>query len=106
VPERVARGWKHERENGLHKFVSASDIHVRMRSFCIVVQRGHQDLFDALWHAFRSRPGFYVVIDRRNLARQSGRWRGGRDRRGGRSDWGDAHFLIAESVEPFGGSSK
>jgi hypothetical protein len=78
----------------------------RMRSFCIVVQRGHEDLFDALKQAFRSRPGFYVVIDRRNSERQAGRRRGGRERRGGGNDWGNAHFLVAESVEPFGGSSK
>jgi hypothetical protein len=77
-----------------------------MRSFCIVVQRGHEDLFEALRQAFRSRPGFYVVIDRRKTGRPSGRSRRERERRAGRNDWGNAHFLIAESVEPFGGSSK
>jgi hypothetical protein len=92
--------------HGLYKFAPPTDIHDGMRSFCIDVQRGYEDLFDALRQAFRSRPGFYIVIDRRNVARQSGRWRGGRERRGGRNDWGNAHFLIAESVEPFGGSSK
>jgi hypothetical protein len=77
-----------------------------MRSFCIVVQRGHEDLYDALRQAFRARPGFYVVIDRRNSPRQAGRSRGTRERRGSNEKWGNAHFLIAESVEPFGGSSK
>jgi hypothetical protein len=77
-----------------------------MRSFCIVVQRGHEDLFDALRQAFKTRPGFQVVIDRRTGRQQAGRWRGPKDRRGGREDWGNAHFLIAECIEPFGGSSK
>jgi hypothetical protein len=76
-----------------------------MRSFCIVVQRGHEDLYDALRQAFRTRPGFSVVIDRRGRRPDTSR-RTVRERRGSAEDWGNAHFLIAECVEPFGGSSK
>ena len=75
-----------------------------MRSFCIVVQRGHEDLYDALRQAFRTRPGFYVVIDRRSSRPHSPRRRKDRERRGGGEEWGNAHFLIAECVEPFGSS--
>jgi len=75
-----------------------------MRSFCIVVQRGHEDLYEALCEAFRRRAGFYVVIDRRTRAQS--RSRGGRDRRGIDEDWGNAHFIIAECVEPFGGTTR
>ena len=32
-----------------------------MRSFCIVVQRGHEDLYEALRQAFHAHPGFYVA---------------------------------------------
>ena len=77
-----------------------------MRSFCIVVQRGHEDLYNALRQAFRTRPGFYVVIDRRGRRPEPPRSRSVRERRGNAEDWGNAHFLIAECVEPFGGSSK
>jgi hypothetical protein len=80
--------------------------YLRMRSFCIVVQRGHEDLYEALRQAFRTRPGFYVVIDRRTGRPRTGRSRTSQDRRDSREDWGNAHFLIAECVEPFGGSSK
>lgn len=73
-----------------------------MRSFCIVVQRGHEDLYDALRQAFRSRPGFYVVIDRRDIDERVRTLRPRRDRRTTTEDWGEAHFLIAESLEPFG----
>jgi hypothetical protein len=73
-----------------------------MRSFCIVVQRGHEDLYDALRQAFRSRPGFHVIVDRRRTARGAPRLRPFRDRRGSDEQWGTAHFVIAESLEPFG----
>jgi hypothetical protein len=72
-----------------------------MRSFCIVVQRGHEDLYDALREAFQTRPGFYVLLDRRT-DRPRSRPRAPRDRRSSRDDWGGAHFLIAECWEPFG----
>jgi hypothetical protein len=72
-----------------------------MRSFCIVVQRGHEDLYDALRQAFRSRPGFHVIVDRRRPARAP-RLRPFRDRRASDEQWGTAHFVIAESLEPFG----
>jgi hypothetical protein len=71
-----------------------------MRSFCIVVQRGHEDLYDALRQAFRSRPGFQVIVDRRN-ARGAPRLRPFRDRRTSTDQWGTAHFVIAESLGPF-----
>ena len=73
-----------------------------MRSFCIVVERGHEDLYDALRQAFRSRPGFYVVIDRRDIGDHASMFRPRGDRRTTIEDWGEAHFLIAESLEPFG----
>jgi hypothetical protein len=91
-------------ESVLTKFARRTDIPGRMRSFCIVVQRGHEDLYEALREAFRRRPGFYVVIDRR-ASRAQIRSRRGRDRRGTGEDWGNAHFLIAECVEPFGGAT-
>jgi hypothetical protein len=71
-----------------------------MRSFCIVVQRGHEDLYDALRQAFSTRPGFYVLIDRRAGSRRA-RPRGD-DRRISKDEWGQAHFVIGESLEPFG----
>lgn len=73
-----------------------------MRSFCIVVQRGHEDLYDALRAAFQLRPGFYVLVDRRAEPRPRSRPRGVRERRGTNEEWGGAHFLIAECWEPFG----
>ena len=73
-----------------------------MRSFCIVVQRGHEDLYAALRQAFRSRPGFYVVLDRRKTVRRPSRARQSLDRRMATDEWGGAHFLIAECGEPFG----
>jgi hypothetical protein len=72
-----------------------------MRSFCIVVQRGHEDLYDALRQAFRSRPGFHVIVDRRT-GRGVQRLRPLRDRRSSDDQWGTAHFVIAETLEPFG----
>ena len=72
-----------------------------MRAFYIVVQRGHEDLYEALRHAFSARPGFYVVIDRRTGRRPAGRNRG-TDRRTATDEWGLAHFVIGECVEPFG----
>jgi hypothetical protein len=74
----------------------------RMRSFCIVVQRGHEDLYDALRAAFQMRPGFYVLIDRRADPRARQRERESRERRATNEEWGGAHFLIAECWEPFG----
>jgi hypothetical protein len=74
-----------------------------MRSFCIVVQRGHEDLYEALRQAFSTRPGFYVILDRRGGARAAPRPRRGRERRVADEEWGTAHFVIAESQEPFGG---
>jgi hypothetical protein len=71
-----------------------------MRSFCIVVQRGHEDLYDALRQAFSTRPGFYVILDRRTIRRRAGAR--GDDRRTSTDEWGEAHFLIGESLEPFG----
>ena len=73
-----------------------------MRSFCIVVQRGHEDLYEALRQAFSTRPGFYVMLDRR-APRPS--YRGGRfrERRSSKDEWGGAHFIISDSLEPFGG---
>src|SRR5918993_5288258 len=71
-----------------------------MRSFCIVVQRGHEDLYAALRQAFRTRPGFYVVLDRRKPPRPS-RGRRSLERRTATDEWGGAHFLIAECGEPF-----
>ena len=76
-----------------------------MRSFCIVVQRGHEDLYDALREAFQTRPGFYVIIDRRETPDEDPpavRTGAPRDRRGSNDEWGGAHFLIAECWEPFG----
>ena len=73
-----------------------------MRSFCIVVQRGHEDLYAALRQAFRTRPGFYVVLDRRNSPRRSSRGRRSLERRTATDEWGGAHFLICECGEPFG----
>ena len=74
-----------------------------MRSFCIVVQRGHEDLYEALRQAFRSRPGFYVVLDRRKTPRRPpSRARQSLERRTATDEWGGAHFLIAECGEPFG----
>ena len=76
-----------------------------MRSFCIVVQRGHDDLYDALRQAFQTRQGFYVIIDRRGERRDEtneGRSRASRERRSANDEWGGAHFLIAECWEPFG----
>ena len=74
-----------------------------MRSFCIVVQRGHEDLYAALRQAFRSRTGFYVVLDRRKTSRRSpSRARQSLERRMATDEWGGAHFLIAECGEPFG----
>lgn len=72
-----------------------------MRSFCIVVQRGHEDLYDALRQAFRTRPGFYVVLDRRADTRRPSR-RPSPERRVSVEEWGTAHFVIAECLEPFG----
>jgi hypothetical protein len=72
-----------------------------MRTFCIVVQRGHEDLYDALRQAFRTRPGFYVVLDRRGESRRPGR-RPSSERRVSGEEWGTAHFVIAECLEPFG----
>ena len=74
-----------------------------MRSFCIVVQRGHEDLYDALRQAFRARPGFYVLIDRRGTPPAAHRARGIRERRNPQDEWGGAHFVVAECLEPFGG---
>jgi hypothetical protein len=74
-----------------------------MRSFCIIVQRGHEDLYEALRLAFRSRPGFHVLIDRRTGPPRPRRAPAPGDRRTAGDDWGTAHFLIAESWEPFGG---
>jgi hypothetical protein len=74
-----------------------------MRSFCIVVQRGHEDLYDALREAFRTRPGFYVLIDRRRDRSGRRRERGPVERRAEPDEWGGAHFVIAECLEPFGG---
>lgn len=77
-----------------------------MRSFCIVVQRGHEDLYDALRVAFSTRPGFNVLVDRRVGRPPAGkvaRFHRTRDRRSSTDEWGGAHFLIAESLEPFGG---
>jgi hypothetical protein len=71
-----------------------------MRSFCIVVQRGHEDLYAALRQAFRSRPGFHVIVDRRSM-RGAPRLRPFRDRRASNDQWGTAHFVIAETLEPF-----
>lgn len=76
-----------------------------MRAFYIVVQRGHEDLYDALRQAFSARPGFYVVIDRRSNRPAAPRSRQATDRRTAADDWGPAHFVIGECVEPFGGSS-
>lgn len=76
-----------------------------MRSFCIVVQRGHEDLYDALREAFQTRPGFYVLLDRRGEILSdalASRARAPRDRRASNDEWGAAHFLIAECLEPFG----
>lgn len=75
-----------------------------MRAFCIVVQRGHEDLYDALRQAFSTRPGFYVILDRRTDAAPPPKPRRPRDRRGSNDEWGSAHFLIVESLEPFGHS--
>jgi hypothetical protein len=78
-----------------------------MRSFCIIVQRGHEDLYDALREAFQTRAGFYVLIDRRGdrpAEPPPPRPRASRERRGSKDEWGGAHFLIAESWEPFGNS--
>jgi hypothetical protein len=74
-----------------------------MRSFCIVVQRGHEDLYEALRQAFYAHPGFSVVIDRRSGRPPARRSRRSPDRRASGDEWGGAHFLIAESLEPFGG---
>jgi hypothetical protein len=74
-----------------------------MRSFCIIVQRGHEDLYDALRQAFSTRPGFYVLLDRRAGPPPAARGRAG-DRRTSTDEWGAAHFLIVESLEPFGNS--
>jgi hypothetical protein len=76
-----------------------------MRSFCIVVQRGHEDLYEALREAFSTRPGFYVLVDRRGGRPPAPRSQPhrSRDRRAATDEWGGAHFLIAESLEPFGG---
>ncbi len=73
-----------------------------MRSFCIVVQRGHEDLYDALRQAFQTRPGFYVVLDRRVRNGATPRSRKPRERRTSAEEWGTAHFLIAECLDPFG----
>lgn len=74
-----------------------------MRAFCIVVQRGHEDLYEALRQAFRSRPGFYVVLDRRSAPnRGAARARRSVERRAESEQWGGAHFVIAECGEPFG----
>jgi hypothetical protein len=74
-----------------------------MRSFCIVVQRGHEDLYDALRQAFSTRPGFYVLIDRRAPRPPANRGDRIRDRRTSNDEWGGAHFIISDSLEPFGG---
>ena len=84
-------------------FPGCADITLSMRSFCIVVQRGHEDLYDALRQAFRSRPGFHVIVDRRN-SRPAPRLRPFRDRRASNDQWGTAHFVIAETLETFGSS--
>jgi hypothetical protein len=73
-----------------------------MRSFCIVVQRGHEDLYEALRQAFSTRPGFYVLLDRR-APRPSNRGARFRERRSSKDEWGGAHFIISDSLEPFGG---
>ena len=72
-----------------------------MRCFYIVVQRGHEDLYEALRQAFRSRPGFYVTIDRRTRRKRTPA-RGTSERRTFHDEWGAAHFVVAECVEPFG----
>jgi hypothetical protein len=74
-----------------------------MRSFCIVVQRGHEDLYEALRQAFGARPGFNVLVDRRGRRPGAKRSRRSADRRASRDDWGGAHSLITESLEPSGG---
>ena len=74
-----------------------------MRSFCIVVQRGHEDLYEALRQAFSSRPGFYVLIDRRSPRPPGSRNGRTRERRTAKDEWGGAHFIISDSLEPFGG---
>ena len=81
-------------------FPRCADTTLSMRSFCIVVQRGHEDLYDALRQAFRSRPGFHVIVDRRTM-RGAPRLRPFRDRRASSDQWGTAHFVIAETLEPF-----
>lgn len=72
-----------------------------MRSFYIIVQRGHEDLYAALRQAFRSREGFYVMIDRRSSPVATPPRRR-QDRRRLDDDWGAAHFVVAECVDPFG----
>lgn len=72
-----------------------------MRSFYIIVQRGHEDLYAALRQAFRSRPGFYVMLDRRSSPTSS-TVRRRQDRRTLGEEWGAAHFVVAECVDPFG----
>jgi hypothetical protein len=72
-----------------------------MRSFYIIVQRGHEDLYAALRQAFRTRQGFYVMLDRRSSPDASPRRRR-LDRRRDEDDWGAAHFVVAECIDPFG----
>ena len=72
-----------------------------MRSFYIIVQRGHEDLYAALRQAFRSREGFYVMLDRRSSPVASPPRRR-LDRRRLDDEWGAAHFVVAECVDPFG----
>ena len=86
-------------------FPRSADTTLSMRSFCIVVQRGHEDLYDALRQAFRSRPGFHVIVDRRDT-RPTPRMRPFRDRRTSSEQGGTAHFVIAESPEPFGSGNR
>lgn len=84
----------------LHRSRHNADIPDAMRAFYIVVQRGHEDLYEALRQAFSTRPGFHVLIDRRTGRPPAARRRP--DRRNATDEWGSAHFVVGECEEPFG----
>jgi hypothetical protein len=68
-----------------------------MASYWIVVPRGNAELFDLLSIAFRGRPGFAVIVDRRAMDCSAGRGDGA-ERRSVRAELGPDEIVVAEQA--------
>ena len=69
-----------------------------MASYWIVVTRENAELYELLSVAFRGRPDFSVIIDRRAAGQAAGK----AERRGRGPRLGPDEFVVAERLDPVG----